>query len=103
MACLTRRNGHRIMRIDRICLEVVREGSQNQFVQNTSSLISTVFLCLICARDSIPPLIDVEIVLHLPISPVGQVFGIVVKRVETVTSNEGDSIRQDGYMFRHVR
>lgn len=73
--CVLARDRHWIMSVDRVCLEVIGQCSEEEFVEDTS-------------------LIDGKIVLDFRIAPVRELLGVIVNRVVSVTSDEGHGIRQ---------
>ena len=64
------------MGVDGVCFEVMWEGAKAQLVENAA-------------------LLDGEIILNFAIAPIGQVLWIVVDRIESVATNEGDCVGKD--------
>jgi hypothetical protein len=68
-----RRNCHGIMDIDRVGLEPGWKCSQKEFVEDAT-------------------LVDVQVVLDLVVAPVGEISRMVVRRVETITSDQANRV-----------
>ena len=73
---ILRRDGHWVMGVDGVVLEMIGKGSQEQLVEDAS-------------------LLNVEVVLDTLISPVGQGLGMVVDCIESVASDQDDGIGKD--------
>ncbi|KAI6768632.1 hypothetical protein HG531_010821 [Fusarium graminearum] len=67
---------HGVVGVDRVTLEVLRECTQEELIEDAA-------------------MVDVEVVVNLLVTPVGQVAGMVVNSVVPVTTNKSHSIRED--------
>ena len=87
MVALTRRNRHGIMCVYRISLEVIRESSQEQLVDDTGFSVSVSHPVLNKQCIELPSLIDIEVVLNLTVPPVGKILRIIIKCVKTISAD----------------
>lgn len=70
------RRAHRVVRIHRVPLEMIRKRLQEKLIEGTA-------------------MIHIQVIVHLLVSPVRQVLRVVIRRIVSIAAHEGNRIRQD--------
>lgn len=70
------RRAHRVVRIHRVPLEMIRERLQEELIEGTA-------------------MIDVQVIVHLLVAPVCQILRVIIRRIVSIAAHEGNRIRQD--------
>lgn len=83
--------------IDGIALEMVGESAQEELINDTGK--TRVSNCpghgfVGCCNS--PSLLDSHVILNFTVTPVRQVFGVVIDRIESIASYKSDGIGQNG-------